>query len=184
MNGEPGLAEKVVRIHDALDRAGMPHAIGGALALAYYGEPRVTIDVDINLFVAAEEFPEVAGLLTPLGVNAEADPRQVERDGQVRIWWGLNPLDLFFEYDPFHEAMADDSRVVPFADGTIPILSPEHLIVCKAVFDRVKDWLDIEQMIIAVPELRHAEIVRWLARIAGDGDQRFERFEQVWRENR
>jgi hypothetical protein len=31
----------------------------------------------------------------------------------------------------------------------IPILSPEHLIVCKVVFDRPKDWLDVEEMIAA-----------------------------------
>ena len=35
---EPGLADKVVRVHDALDAAPITHAFGGALALAYYAE--------------------------------------------------------------------------------------------------------------------------------------------------
>ena len=38
---------------------------------------------------------------------------------------------------------------MPFADDTVPILAPEHLAVCKAMFDRPKDWMDIEQMLIA-----------------------------------
>lgn len=184
MSEEPSLADKVIRLHDALDRSGIPHAIGGALALAYYGEPRVTNDVDINVFVPPEEFQEIAGLLAPLGVDVDAELRQVERDGQVRLWWGTNPVDLFFEYDPFHGTMGEHSRTVPFGEATIPILAPEHLIVCKAAFDRTKDWLDIEQMVIAVPGLNRTEITFWLERIVGCDDDRFKRFEEIWNANR
>ena len=48
---------------------------------------------------------------------------------------------------PADEAVssADAAAVgVPFADARIRVLSPEHLTVCKAVFDRPKDWVDIE----------------------------------------
>ena len=41
----------------------------------------------------------------------------------------------------------------PSAATTVSILSPEHLAVCKAMFDRRKDWLDIEQMLIASDDL-------------------------------
>jgi hypothetical protein len=184
MSGGPGLAAKVGLIHDALDRAGIPHAIGGALALAYYGEPRVTIDVDVNLFIGTDEFDEVAAILSAIGVNAEAEPQEVERDGQVRLWWGENPVDLFFEYDSFHRAMGEHTRVVPFGDGTIPILAPEHLIVCKAAFDRPKDWLDIEQMVIAVPELDRMEVDGWLVHVIGPDDERIGRFDGLWHEYR
>jgi hypothetical protein len=37
------------RLGDALAHEGMPYAIGGALALAYYATPRATVDVDINV---------------------------------------------------------------------------------------------------------------------------------------
>ena len=52
---EPGLAAKLVALHDALDEAAIPHAVGGAIALGYYAEPRATIDVDINVFVPVTE---------------------------------------------------------------------------------------------------------------------------------
>ena len=32
---ELGLTERIVRLHEALDGAGLPHAFGGALALAF-----------------------------------------------------------------------------------------------------------------------------------------------------
>ena len=39
------------RLADVLEAHGIPYAIGGALALGYYTEPRGTVDVDINIFV-------------------------------------------------------------------------------------------------------------------------------------
>lgn len=35
----------------ALDAAGVPYAIGGAIAYGLWGDPRGTSDVDVNLFV-------------------------------------------------------------------------------------------------------------------------------------
>jgi hypothetical protein len=35
MTGAPSLADKIVAVHRALDAADLPHAFGGALALAW-----------------------------------------------------------------------------------------------------------------------------------------------------
>ena len=130
------LAQRIVALDRALDA--VPHAFGGAIALAYYAEPRATIDVDLNLFVPADEFPTVAAPLLALGAAAD-DPQVVDairQDGQARVMWDSTPLDLFFAYDAFHDAAAARRRTVPFADTRIPILAVEHLVVCKVVFDR------------------------------------------------
>jgi hypothetical protein len=68
--------------------------------------------------------------------------------------------------------MKKESRRVPFVEVTVPILSPEHLAVCKAMFDRRKDWLDIEQMLIATDELDTSKIENWLERMVGEDDPR------------
>lgn len=177
---EPSLPDKVVAIHERLGEARIAHAFGGALALAYYAEPRATIHLDVNVFVAPAQQGVVAAALDPLGVTHAADRLDAtERDGQARWWWGRTPIDLFFAYDPIHEAMRDATHTVDFGDATIAILAPEHLIVCKAVFDRPKDWLDIEQMLVCVDELDIAEIDRWLVRIAGADDERRRRFKAL-----
>jgi hypothetical protein len=168
------LAERVVAIHDAL--AAVPHAFGGALALAYYAEPRATIDIDLNVFVPAERFEEVATPLRALGVALDETAAElVARDGQARVWWDRTPVDLFFAYDAFHDAAAQRRRLVPFADGEIPVLAPEHLVVCKAVFNRSKDWVDIDAMLDLGQGLDAAEVLRWVGRLAGDEDPRYER---------
>jgi hypothetical protein len=171
----PTLADRVVAVDRALDRE--PHAFGGALALAYYAEPRATVDIDVNVFVPVERFPEIADRLVGIGARAD-DPSiatLIGRDGQARVMWDDVPLDLFLSYDPFHDAAEARRRMVPFGDGTIPVLAPEHLLVCKAVFDRPRDWVDIDAVLADGVDLDVAEILRWVGRIAGDEDRRFDR---------
>ncbi|MGA9284946.1 MAG: nucleotidyl transferase AbiEii/AbiGii toxin family protein [Solirubrobacteraceae bacterium] len=176
---EASLPEKVIALHEQLSRADTPHAFGGALALAYYAEPRATIDVDLNLFVSPSSYPEIERELAKIGVGDGAEPEIVERDGQCRLHWGDTPVDLFFAYDAFHDAMRRAVRSEPFGQTRIPILAPEHLLVCKAIFNRPKDWLDIEQMLICVEDLDIEEIRGWLDRIVGADDPRKERFDRL-----
>lgn len=177
---EPALPDKVIAIHEALRAAKIPHAIGGALALAYYSIPRATIDIDLNVFVPVESWRDVVEALGPLGVAGDdLDSAALERDGQCRLWWGDNPVDLFFAYDPIHMEMRKQARRVPFGEVTLPILAPEHLAVCKAMFDRRKDWLDIEQMLIADDELDVDVVEQWLERMVGKQDPRMERLTEL-----
>jgi hypothetical protein len=175
---ERSLPEKVVAIHRALAR--VDHAFGGALALAYYAEPRATHDIDLNVFVPASRARGVTEALGPLGVAPTRETlAHLERDGQGRVWVGRTPLDLFFAYDPFHEAARRGARTVPFADTEIPVLSATHLAVCKAVFDRPKDWVDIDAMLDQDTAIDAAEALRWVGRIAGDTDRRYDRLAAV-----
>jgi hypothetical protein len=169
------LAQRVGAIETAL--SAVPHAFGGALALAYYAEPRATIDIDLNVFVPPEQFDSVASPLVALGAPAD-DPEielLVRQDGQARIMWEETPIDLFFSYDAFHEAAGAARHWVPFADSTIPILSADHLVVCKVIFNRPRDWVDIEAMLTAETDINPAEVLRWVGRIAGDEDPRYDR---------
>jgi hypothetical protein len=169
------LAQRVSAIELAL--TDIPHAFGGALALAYYAEPRATIDIDLNVFVPAERFADVAGPLGGLGAAVD-DPgvmALVQRDGQARVMWDRTPIDLFLSYDAFHDAARAARRSVPFGAGTISILAPEHLVVCKAVFNRPRDWVDIDAMLAAETDVEAAEVLRWVGRIAGDQDPRYNR---------
>lgn len=173
---ELGLAEKIERIDRGFERARIQHAFGGALALAYYGTPRATVDIDVNVFVGTELYGSVSSTLRRVGVDRIPDESDVARDGQVRMWWDSTPIDVFFSYDEVHEAMRSALRIVPFGDKTIPILAPEHLLVAKVVFNRDKDWIDIEQVLIAVDDLDVKEVRRWLTHLLGKSDARTKRF--------
>ncbi|MFA5889935.1 MAG: hypothetical protein WDA27_03110 [Actinomycetota bacterium] len=173
---ESGLAQKVVRVHRALERARIPHAFGGALALAYYATPRATVDIDVNVFVPVLGWTKVAAALRRVGVKEMPAEGEVARNGQCRAWWGRNPVDLFFSYDEVHEAMRTACRTVPFGEATIPILAPEHLMVAKVAFNRAKDWIDIEEMLIALDAVDLGEVRRWLDHLVSKTDPRAKRF--------
>lgn len=177
---EPSLPEKVDAIHTALDARHIEHAFGGALALAYYAEPRATDDVDVNVFLAPDRFDELADTLRPLGIDVTVDQTCVAlRDGQSRLWWGRTPIDVFLAYDQLHVAMRAECRSVPFGESWIPILAPQHLVVCKVLFDRPKDWLDVEQILVCVDDLNIDAVFGELDRTVGSRDARLERIRDL-----
>ena len=167
------LPDKIVAIDRALKA--VPHAFGGAISLAYHADPRATVDIDVNVFVPAERAAEALDPLGQLGADIHAAAETAARDGQVRIMWDNIPIDLFFSYDPFHAAADHAAISVPFADHTIHVLCATHLSIFKAVFNRPKDWIDIEAMIALGTHINTAEALRWIGRIAGDEDPKFER---------
>lgn len=175
----PSLPEKVVAIHDRLGTAKVPHTIGGAFALGYYGVPRATLDIDINVFLPSEHGPAVCNALAPLGIDTEFDALALDRHGEMQLEWDRNPLDVFFSRDELHGEMLRRARRVPFLETTIPIPAPEHLAVRKAVLGRTKDWLDIEQILVATSPLDVAEIEAWLERMVGEADPRIEKLREL-----
>jgi hypothetical protein len=175
---------KIVVLHTALDDARLPHAFGGALALAWCTErARGTIDIDVNVFVPAAQAERVLDALAPLGVERPAASRlrDLRERGQVRLRWEHTPLDLFFSYDPLHERCAARARTVPFGEGaTLAILAAEDLAIFKVIFDRPKDWTDLAEMLFAQGASFDADYARdWLRRILPRDDERLARFEAL-----
>jgi hypothetical protein len=142
------LVDRIVAVCQSLDEAGIPWALGGALALAYAtNEPRGTRDIDVNVFVGSVNAPAVFAAL-PVGVAfGDADVLQANTYDQVRLWWDSTPIDVFFAAEQFHFDVAARCRTVPFEGRSIKVLSAEDLAVFKALFDRTKDWADIEAMV-------------------------------------
>jgi hypothetical protein len=141
------LGERLHAIHDTLTKAGMRHAFGGAIALAYcVAEPRGTRDLDVNIFIPAERAAELpAALPSEIEVSA-ADIEQILRDAQTRLWWGTVPIDVFLNNLPVHDDVASEIRWVPLEGREVPVLSCESLVLFKAFFNRTKDWADIESI--------------------------------------
>jgi hypothetical protein len=162
------LGDQLLAVHDGLEAAGIPHAIGGAIALGYCTlEPRGTRDVDVNVFVGPGRARDVFAAL-PAGVEfSGVQLEQAERDGQVRLRWGITPIDLFLSVLPFHDHVAAHLREVPFEGRTIPILDCTSLAVFKAMFDRPRDWVDIEAMVEA-RTLDLEEARRWVVQMVGE----------------
>ena len=170
-----GLPDKIVRLHRSLEAAGVPHAFGGALALAWCTQrARGTIDVDLNLFVSPDHAEEVVAALPDGVVCGPDDLAAIHADGQVRLWWDTTPVDVFFNTSDFHERLAARARREPFMGADVPFLACGDLAVFKAFFDRSRDWADLEEM-AAAGTLDVESVIGVLARYLGGDDPRVAR---------
>ena len=175
------LAEQIVAIHAGLESESIGHAFGGALALAYWTlDPRGTSDIDVNVFLPAER-NELGLRALPGAIEWDAGVvARIADEGQARLWWGDTPIDLFFDYVALHADAARNARRVPFAGEEIPVLGPVELAVFKAMFDRTRDWADIEAMLAA--ETLDVDSAReQLGRMLAAGDARFARLDEAIR---
>jgi hypothetical protein len=173
------LVDKLFAIHDSLTEAGVAHAFGGAIALAYcIEEPRGTRDLDVNIFVDASKAKSVLASL-PAGVRVEKqDIAKAKRDGQVRLFWDGTPIDVFLNNLPLHDAVAASVVWVPLEGRDAPVIDCASLTIFKTFFDRTKDWADIEAIAQATPE-DVEEAARTVAELVGEDDHAYERLAEV-----
>ncbi|HEX6602529.1 MAG TPA: hypothetical protein VF030_07775 [Solirubrobacterales bacterium] len=179
----PELIEKLLAIHEALKGRSLPHAFGGAIALAYcVEEPRGTRDLDVNIFIASEKAVEVVAAL-PKGVRAEkGDIEKIKRDGQARLFWDGVPVDVFLNNLPLHEEVANGVRWVEMQGTQIPVLDCASLVVFKSFFARTRDWGDIEEVAQAAPEDIHKAVIV-VADLVGEDDPSYRKLAEIAAEN-
>jgi len=173
------LDDKVMGIARALEQARIPHAFGGAIALAYYAAPRGTEDIDVNVFLEAEAAGTCLEELERLEIESPAADRDV-RDHQMVLSWEHTPIHVCFSYDPFHERCRARARRVPFAEGEIWILSAEDITIFKAIYDRPKDRAEVREVLLCMGErMDVVYTIGWLKRILGREDARVTRFQEA-----
>jgi hypothetical protein len=165
------LVDFVVEVHDRLEHAGLVHAFGGALALAYVADPRGTIDVDVNVFSPVEHLQLVLEVLAALELRPEsADALKMPMAGiRLRRPSDPYPLDLFLSLDEAYAEIAERCVRHPFGTErrVLPFLSAEDLAMFKLSFSRDKDWVDLRAMAKARPDLDVAYIERQVLHLRG-----------------
>lgn len=170
------------RLATALDEAGVPHAIGGAIACGLWGDPRGTYDVDINLFVDPEGLERALDVLEQAGVVLDREAaRRADQEGDVIVGWceGMR-IDLFTPSIPFSwEAMTTRVRMEgPLGPATY--LSAEATTVFKLLFFRSKDLVDIEKLVaVQGSDLDTAYVRRWMVDMMGEDDARIHEWDRI-----
>lgn len=166
----------------ALESAGVPYAIGGAIALGAWSDPRATHDVDINIFVDSPGLEGALDALVAVGLAVDRDAaRRADAAGDVVIasFGGLR-VDLFTPSIPFAwEAMRTKRRLTGPA-GAAEYLSAEAIAVFKMLFFRAKDLVDVERLVLVQQaDLDRAYVRGWLVDMMGDDDERVRAWDEI-----
>lgn len=178
---EPGIPEKMQVLHRAFRAADVPHAFGGALALAWcVGEVRATMDIDVNVFLDTSHVDAVLRALPGAVTHDVEAVESLRRDGQARLRWGRHPLDVFLDTTDFHVEAARRVRWERLTDDELPFLACGDLAVFKAFFSRGKDWVDLEAM-LAAGSFDPAAVMGVLATYLGLDDERVARLQELTR---
>jgi hypothetical protein len=166
------ILEAIVELHDGLEAAAIAHAFGGAFALLWCtGEPRTTVDIDLNVFVPPGDVGRVLAALPAAITVTDADRATLAEVGQHRLFFEQIPVDLFLDTTGFHTDVHVHVVRHDLADRHLPFLGCNDLAVFKAFFNRRKDWADIEAMLEA-GHLDVAYVTGVLADYLGPDDER------------
>lgn len=166
----------------ALDAAGVPYAIGGAIALGAWSDPRATHDVDLNLFVGPENLDAALDVLVASGVGIDREAaRRADAMGEVLVghYQGLR-VDLFTPSIPFAwEALTTRRRLLG-PSGQAWYLSPEAMAIFKLLFFRSKDIVDVEKLVAVQGEdLDHRYVRQWMVDMMGESDERVVTWDRI-----
>jgi hypothetical protein len=136
-----------LEIQELSRRKGWRFCFIGGLAVQRWGEPRLTVDVDLTLVTGfGGEETYVDELLSHFESRL-ADARAFALRHRVVLIQGKAgiPIDISLGAMPFEERAVERASGWPIQEGTaLFTCSAEDLIVHKAFADREKDWLDIE----------------------------------------
>ncbi len=176
-----------LQIADVFERAGVPYAIGGALAHSLWAVPRATVDVDIDVFVEDPELPRVFDALESIGIAVDRPQCLLDsaNRGMFVVRLGSYRVDVFTPSIPFAWEAARTRRKEIISDRAAWFLSPEALAVFKLMFFRAKDIVDLQRMIAVQGTRLDAAYVRHhVVEMMGDDDERVRRWDELVRAHR
>lgn len=131
-----------------LDESGVEYALVGGLAVAVWGAPRATQDID--LLVQAEQLEAALAAVEPLGFKLRALPMKF-RDGMElqrvsKVEEGeLLTLDFILVGSSL-EPVWQSRQVVESEGGPLWVVSREKLIQMKVGAGRPQDLADVERL--------------------------------------
>jgi hypothetical protein len=143
------LFDELTGILTVLEEAEVEHALIGALAVAVWGAPRATKDID--LLVRKEDLPRAMAAVRAHGFTLEGFPlefkdgTEVQRVNKVDAAGDLMTIDFMLVDSNLEQAWASRTRL-PFAERQVTVVSREALIAMKARAARPQDIMDIQNL--------------------------------------
>lgn len=134
-----------------LNRASIPYMLIGGLALSAWALPRATLDIDLSLWVSADNLDSVCAHLCSLYHSRVADPREFvmrTRVLPVTAHGGVR-LDFLFAAFPFERTMIDFAPLREVGSVAVRVARLEDLILLKLPSARPRDQEDVRVILNA-----------------------------------
>jgi hypothetical protein len=125
------------------------YALGGAIALGYWGQPRGTMDVDLTLFLPQNRPSEVVWELQEIGCDVQATRAiaSLQEHGFCTATFASCRVDIFIPTIPFYDLAKARRQSVQLGDQQVIVWDAETLSVFKMMFFRPRDFVDLQEVL-------------------------------------
>lgn len=157
------------RVVVCLRRERIPYVLIGAWALAVWGRPRATLDVDFLVLIKEEELERLSTQMTRAGLKLDEtwlDWNPMLRGAQLRFQWQEASIDLLRPRDQ-HDRQIFQRRRKKRMDGRYYwVVSAEDFILQKLKVGRPRDFEDAVSVVERYrKELDHTYLKHWARRL-------------------
>ena len=144
------LLRSIVALQERLRDADIPSIVIGGIAVATWGEPRVTRDVDLKVLLERDDADRLLAVLAPEYVSLLPDPRQLLQKQAMIFVQDVRGtrLDLLLADTPYDVVAIQRGRNVELQPGVgVRLCSPEDLVIYKLISTRLRDHEDAQGVI-------------------------------------
>jgi hypothetical protein len=145
-----GLVDAAYALHRFLVARDWSYCFIGGLALQHWGEPRLTLDIDLTVLAGfGDEARYVDALLQAYEARI-VDAREFALKRRVLLLRSRDGVDIDLSLGalPFEKAAVARASAIELLPGKpVRLCSAEDLVVFKAFADRPRDWIDIDSVI-------------------------------------
>lgn len=150
ISNPPPVAEVAAELANRLEDVGCDYALGGAVALGCWAEPRGTVDVVVSLYLPVADPAQTIAVLRRIGAQlSEEDARtSLTTHGFCRVQFQGRILDVFLPIASIYEAARARRQRMRVGDREVFVWDAETLCVFKMMFFRRKDFADVEAILL------------------------------------
>ncbi len=132
-----------------LEKEGLDYFVIGGLAVGLLGEPRMTQDIDIILFISKDDIEHFLKAATATGFKYSKSSvlDNVRNKGAFKLVWNELWVDIIIASTEFEKSALKRASKTKLLGKSINIPSPEDFILLKIIPGRDKDVLDAKSVI-------------------------------------
>lgn len=174
-------------VQDFLKKKGVQYMIIGGIGNLVWGEPRLTVDIDITVqvsYVKERDFIKEVGSRFRILVDNPEDFVKKTRVLPVELSENVKGDFIFAGLDYEKKAIERAVEVEVSKNNRVRVCTAEDLIIHKALSEREKDWQDIEGILLRRGNLLDKKyILNWLSQFVSALDKPGiqKRFEELWK---
>jgi hypothetical protein len=146
------LTQLINTVSRHLREKSIPHAVVGGVAVAIWGRPRATEDIDMIVDLGEEQLAPLHEYLKEHGIKMNADKAQkaVKAGHPFPLYdnWSIHWVDVRPPVRPIDRMTLERATIVEIGGEKVPVATPEDTLLGKLIAGGPQDLLDAKSILL------------------------------------